>query len=56
MDHGSSTRLEYELDIPKEPSDVQKEFAIRVKSDYGIIIKVSFRALYLKHIEPVQHV
>lgn len=40
VDHGRHTHLAYELEIPKEPGDVQKHFCILKEGNYIINIKV----------------
>ncbi|CAL8463489.1 g3023 [Coccomyxa elongata] len=39
VDHGRHTHLAYELEIPKEPGDVQKQFCILKEGNYIINIK-----------------
>lgn len=42
VDHGRHTHLAYELGIPKEPGDVQKQFCILKEGNYIINIKVPY--------------
>lgn len=39
VDRGDNTRLDYELEIPLEPKQVQQEFCIGKTADYVISIK-----------------
>ena len=40
MDQGRDSRLVYELEVPQEPGNVQKEFSIEKTGSFIISIKV----------------
>lgn len=40
VDHGRHTHLAYELEVPEEPGEVQKQFCILKEGNYIIQIKV----------------